>query len=229
MESKYSRPEHDIGALDAHWADRQMVNMIGSNKTVLEIGCASGHFGKYLKARGCKVSAVEIDPVAVGFARPYYEKIVTTNIEYWESLDSFIGEKFQVILCSNILEHLVYPTKVLNRLKELLSTDGYFVIALPNVANWNVRWQLLWGNFDYHDSGIMDEFHLRFFTRKTARVMLEQNGLKVEMESFDWDNGIPKFNGLMMRLPGGERFLKFFYSLFQTFFAYQYIFKARRK
>ena len=39
-EITYSRPDYDISAIDPHWADPQMVKIIGKGKAVLELGCA---------------------------------------------------------------------------------------------------------------------------------------------------------------------------------------------
>lgn len=133
-----------------------------------------------------------------------------------------------MILCSNVLEHLMDPLEVLGRLQKLLQPTGYFVIALPNVAHWSVRLKLLFGKFDYtKEGGILDEDHLKFFTLKTAMELLQKAGLKIVEWSFDWDNGIPKFNGALLRIPKlGPAFLKWFYSLSPTFFGFQFIFKA---
>jgi len=50
------------------------------------------------------------------------------------------------------------------------------VVSVPNVANITVRLMLLMGRFNYTERGIMDKTHLRFFTRRTARRFLEENG-----------------------------------------------------
>lgn len=227
-EVKYSRPEYDISSTAPHWADAQMVRLIGTGKKVLEIGCASGHFGKYLKMKaGCKVWAVELDERLAEAARPHYEKILVGDVQEKKILDLLEAVKFDVILCSNVLEHLAAPLPVLLRLRDFLESEGYFVIALPNVAHWSIRMKLLMGDFEYTETGILDDTHVRFFTRKTAMELLINAGLKIEVSSFDWDNGIPKLNGLISRIPkAGEAFLKWFYSLSPALFGYQFIFKA---
>ena len=47
---------------------------------------------------------------------------------------------------------------------------------MPNVANITVRLALLLGRFDYTERGILDRTHLRFFTWRSARALLEENG-----------------------------------------------------
>ena len=53
------------------------------------------------------------------------------------------------------------------------------VVSVPNVANITVRLALLFGRFDYTDRGILDRTHLHFYTRRTARAFLEENGWEI--------------------------------------------------
>jgi hypothetical protein len=53
------------------------------------------------------------------------------------------------------------------------------VVSVPNVANITVRIALLFGRFHYTDRGILDRTHVRFYTRKTARAFLEENGWEI--------------------------------------------------
>ncbi len=53
------------------------------------------------------------------------------------------------------------------------------MISLPNIACWDRRLALLFGRFDYADAGIMDRTHLRFFTFRTAGILVREAGLTV--------------------------------------------------
>jgi hypothetical protein len=57
--------------------------------------------------------------------------------------------------------------------------NGCIIISLPNIANWRIRLKLLIGNFDYESYGILDEGHLRFFTDKTAKKLIQDAGLEI--------------------------------------------------
>jgi len=56
---------------------------------------------------------------------------------------------------------------------------GKLVISVPNVANLTVRGMLLFGQFRYRDRGILDWSHLRFFTERTIRELLERHGYRI--------------------------------------------------
>jgi O-antigen biosynthesis protein len=89
------------------------------------------------------------------------------------------GKRFDRVLLLDILEHLRRPEDLLAECQEVLDRDGQLIVSLPNVANITVRLMLLFGRFSYTERGLLDRTHLRFFTRKTARRLLERSGYKI--------------------------------------------------
>ncbi len=85
-----------------------------------------------------------------------------------------------MILCLDVLEHLIDPPGVLRRLCNLLTRDtaAQVIISLPNVAHLSVSLPLLLGRrFTYQDAGILDRTHLRFFTETSVLELLNDAGL----------------------------------------------------
>jgi hypothetical protein len=115
------------------------------------------------------------------------------------------------------LEHLKYPSQVLNQFSNFLKEDGHIIISLPNVANWRIRFNLLTGNFDYQSYGILDEGHLRFFTEKSAKKLLSESGLKIS--NFDITVGdLDRFANLFHKIG----------VLWPSFLAFQFLIIAER-
>src|SRR5207247_10606372 len=79
----------------------------------------------------------------------------------------------------DVLEHPENPLAVLRGLLPYLEEEGHVLLSLPNIAAWTVRLALLRGSFDYEPSGILDDTHLRFFTRETAQRLATDAGLEV--------------------------------------------------
>ena len=155
------------------------LEMIGHNKTVLEVGCATGYFTKVLAERGCKVVGMELDPDAAQVAEQWAERVVVGNVddaEVWELVDD---ESFDVITFGDVLEHLGDPLAVLRTAVRKLKRSGFVVTSLPNVAHGDVRLSLLHGAFRYRETGLLDRTHVRFFTLDTARELLRDAGLVV--------------------------------------------------
>jgi methionine biosynthesis protein MetW len=166
---------------------------VGRGRAVLDCGCGSGDLAALLTAQGCDVVGIEADARAAAAARPRCRVVIDGDLEAEETLlrARDAGAGFDCVLCSHVLEHVRNPERTLTRLMSLLKPDATasFVVALPNVAHWQVRMALLRGRFDYADSGVMDRTHLRFFTLASARALLEGAGLQVA------ETLIPEFNG----------------------------------
>jgi len=154
-----------------------VVGYCGSDKRVLEVGCSTGYVSRALQARGCRVTGVELDPIAAAQAQRWCERVVVGDIE---TLDpGQLGSDYDVLLLADVLEHLSDPVAALRRVRPLLSPSGYAVISVPNVANWAMRLGLMAGRWNYTDRGILDNTHLRFFTLRTIRSTLAEGGFKV--------------------------------------------------
>lgn len=160
-----------------------LLEHVPAQARVLEIGTASGYLGEYLvHEKHCDVWGVEPvkelyeDALHVGYEKIFHQTAEETleNIEIKE-------QKFDIILIGDVLEHMVDPGKVLSELKRFLKPEGKFVISLPNVAHYTVRFGLLKGDWNMTDSGILDKTHLRFFTRATAIELLIKAGLSIEV------------------------------------------------
>jgi SAM-dependent methyltransferase len=151
--------------------------MIGYNKSVLEVGCATGFFTKVLVERGCNVVGIEIDPEAAKSAEKWADRVIVGNLDDGEIWDLLENETFDVIVLGDVLEHLRDPLASLRSAARKLKPSGFVVISVPNIAHGDVRIALLQGTFHYNDTGLLDRTHVHFFTLETARDLLKQAGL----------------------------------------------------
>jgi 2-polyprenyl-3-methyl-5-hydroxy-6-metoxy-1,4-benzoquinol methylase len=153
------------------------LEMIGYNKSVLEVGSATGYFTKVLVERGCKVVGMEIDPGAGKQAEEFAERMVIGNVDHEEIWDQVDDDAFDVITFGDVLEHLQDPLSTLRIAKRKLKANGFIVTSLPNVAHGDVRLSLLHGSFPYSETGLLDRTHIRFFTLQSIREMMWEAGL----------------------------------------------------
>jgi SAM-dependent methyltransferase len=148
----------------------------------LEIGCGAGNTLAWLKSiRSCTwLGGIELNGAAADEARRILDIVYEGNIERMDipiepgSLD--------LILCLDVLEHLIDPWSTVQRLYRLLKPGGAIIASIPNVRYRRVVFPLLFrGEWKYVDEGVLDRTHLRFFVRATAIRLLESAGFTVDM------------------------------------------------
>ena len=194
---------------------------------ILEIGTASGYLGRELQRRGFShVVGVEGDLDVAAIAREHYQEHVVVDLERG-TLDG-LGE-FDVLICADVLEHLREPLVQLRTLARRLKPSGVVIVSLPNAVNWLVRLSVLSGRFTYTERGLFDRGHLRFFTRRTARAMIEEAGFVVERCD---PTPLPMALATAGWLPAPvARVAEVVYygaaRCWMTMFAYQFVFLAR--
>jgi GT2 family glycosyltransferase/2-polyprenyl-3-methyl-5-hydroxy-6-metoxy-1,4-benzoquinol methylase len=163
-------------SLDENSSLKKMLRFIGSNKQVVDFGCATGYFAQLLKQHDCTVTGVEINPDAAKIAEKYCQKVIVADLDFVSVTDILPNKEFDVAVFGDVLEHLRNPWKVLEETKKILKEDGFVVASIPNIAHGAIRLALLQGQFEYNDFGILDNTHLRFFTRKTIESLFKQSG-----------------------------------------------------
>lgn len=149
---------------------------------VLEIGCGAGQTVQWLKQSGRAEQAwgVELFEAAATQARAHFEAVLVGDAESLIGT-AFDGMQFDLILCLDVLEHMVDPWRCVEALQGRLAPHGKLVISVPNVRCLSVLVPLvLRGQWRYADDGILDRTHLRFFTRESAQALAAGTMLRVE-------------------------------------------------
>jgi len=206
------------------------LKFVGRGNRVLDIGCGKGFFSSLI-AKKNKVTGVDIindlDPEAS------LKQFIQTDLEKGleDAFAQLNGSKFDKVLLPDVLEHLRFPEILLRDCHSVLDNHGQLLVSVPNVANITVRLSLLMGNWNYTERGILDKTHYRFYTRRTARNLLESSGYEVikEMMSvmpLELAFGLPANNPLMVVI---NRILAVLTQLMPGLLGYQCIFVARRR
>ncbi len=141
---------------------------------VLELGCGSGATLGWLRQtqKVSRTVGIEIAEAAASAARKHADEVYWSDFEH-DKL-AMATDQFDVILCLDVLEHMVNPWAVVDRLvTQHLAPGGLMIASVPNVRHYNVVFPLLFGGrWDYADAGPLDRTHLRFFTRNSALQLL---------------------------------------------------------
>ena len=147
---------------------------------ILEFGCGTGLTGRAIKNKSknkIEVIGVEIEPDIAEKAKKNIDKVINDDAEKVEL--PYDREYFDCIIYANILEHLVYPEKLIIKNCKFLKQNGYVIAVIPNIAHYRTIKMLLRKEWNYQDRGIMDDTHLRFFAFKNIKALFNKANLKI--------------------------------------------------
>lgn len=174
-----TRYHADVDLHEVNSSHSLVVDLVGEDVDVLDVGCATGYLGAVLARRGCRVVGIEVDPAAAAEAREVLTEVVEADVDGAE-LDLLVGERrFDVVVLADVLEHLVHPEPVLRSAARVLKPGGSVVVSVPNVTHGSLRLALLQGRWEYRDTGLLDRTHLRFYTRAGLVGLVEDCGYHV--------------------------------------------------
>ncbi|CAA7603186.1 Methyltransferase domain protein [Acididesulfobacillus acetoxydans] len=147
---------------------------------VLETGCADGLLGQYLLQEGLvgQVFAIELSEKLAAQASQRLSKVFQGDAENLTL--PLEPNSIDCLIYGDSLEHMKDPYKLLSYHLTLLKPGGFIVGSIPNIQNLFVIENLLHGNWTYTEWGLLDNTHLRFFTRKELLKWLEKAGLVLE-------------------------------------------------
>jgi len=160
-----------------------MFDYIEKNRIFLDFGCSTGYFGSLIKkAKNNKVFGVEISNDA-NEARKVLDGVYVFDIDS-EWPKEVYEQKYDYLFFGDIIEHLKDPQKALEKARALLKEGGLVFISTPNIAHISVRLELLGGNFDYEPMGILDNTHLKYFTKESLTKLVQEAGYNIHSIDF---------------------------------------------
>jgi SAM-dependent methyltransferase len=145
---------------------------ITANDRVLDIGCGNGELAFDIAKKAREVVAVDIDPKKISVAKSKY---IGVNIFYKvaDATRDLADEKFDIIMLSNVLEHIDHRVEFLKNIKPLANK---FLIRVPMfdrdwIPLYKKELELEWR---------LDMTHYTEFTEKNFREEISTAGLNIE-------------------------------------------------
>lgn len=158
-----------------------ILEMVGTNKKVLDIGCGKGLLSSLIQKQNNNVIGIDISDKALKETERKGIKVKKVNLE--DGLP-FSNDGFDCVVCSEVIEHLFDPLKLLKEIRRVLKNDGLVIITIPNIAHLIRRLIFLFGVFPedhqkYRTSGTSKWEHIRFYTLKSVKQLVDEAGFNV--------------------------------------------------
>ena len=153
-----------VAQLVDHWVHRN-----GRKPRILEIGCGYGYITYALRRCGYEATGVDISKKAVRQARDSYGdffqccdvlELAENNTEMWD-----------IIVMTELIEHIEDPTTFVTRLAKLLRAGGIIIVSTPNKAQ--ATPEAIWETE-------LPPVHFWWFTEASMRTIGKHAGLRYE-------------------------------------------------
>lgn len=167
----HDRPRSDLLELMEHVPRR-----------VLDIGCAAGATGQYLKEQhpDCWVAGIELSALAAEKARERIDLVLEQKLEDVDFAEhGILPGSIDTVIVADVLEHIYDPWAALLHLRPLLTDDAQVLASIPNARNLWLLNELASGRFPYAKEGLLDITHIRWFTRDEMLRMFQETGYEV--------------------------------------------------
>jgi 2-polyprenyl-3-methyl-5-hydroxy-6-metoxy-1,4-benzoquinol methylase len=161
---------------------------------VLEVGCGRGDIALPMATMGCKVTAVDLDPMEIEILR---ERARVTGLTFTEigcrdALDADSGQ-YDIVVASEIIEHTRAPERLLSRVVECMRPNAFLVLTTPNgYGPWELSRaprRLVQRSKLLSSLGVRPIFvptahdHVQFFSRRRLGRLFSEAGLSVINEA----------------------------------------------
>jgi len=151
----------------------------------LDIGCGNGFISEQFVHK-YKVYGIDISHNALSEAEK--KGIITQRVDKDEL--PFEDGFFDVVVCLDVLEHLLNPESMTKEVYRVLNKNGKFIVCVPNVLNIFNRIHFMCGEFVdvmdvAHQTGELFSEHVKMFSKNKLRLLLENNNFKI-IQSFNY-------------------------------------------
>ncbi|MBT0158797.1 class I SAM-dependent methyltransferase [Candidatus Bathyarchaeota archaeon A05DMB-2] len=128
-----------------------MVNSIGKDLKVLDVGCGDGVLSVPIWKMGNYVASVELPTVATLAKKCMVPQVVACDAEQL----AFVTDSFDVVLASEVVEHLWHPQSFLDEAHRVLKAGGFLIVETPE-----------------GEAGLNYDSHRHYFTVERLEQML---------------------------------------------------------
>lgn len=171
-------PENIPEFLNKYTAYGAILNQIPPGANILDLGTGDGNVSQLYLKKG-SVTGLDISQAALNIAKR--KGIITVNHDLNDIPYPLKANSFQVVILTDVIEHLIDPLKVLGECRRLLKKSGVLILTVPNFARIGNRFRMIFGDptdilhFDKYGDGLE---HLQWFTRPKLEYLFSRIGFR---------------------------------------------------
>lgn len=143
--------------------------------TLFDLGCGNGSVAAALAAEGWSVTGVDPSTDGIAQANRSYPGLGLEMGSAYDDLAARYG-RHPVVISLEVVEHLYAPRRYARTLFDLAELGGTAIISTPYHGYWKNLALALSGRMDVHFTALWDHGHIKFWSIRTLRQLLEEVG-----------------------------------------------------
>ena len=149
-----------------------LVKQIDDVRTICDLGCGNGHIAGRLATHGYEVTGIDASRSGVAIAKRTYPQVKFVEAMIDRDLVQPRLPNFDLVISSDVIEHLYRPSDLLELAFSLLKPSGHLLLGTPYHGYLKNLALAFTGRLDSHFSALHDGGHIKFFSVKTLSLLL---------------------------------------------------------
>jgi 2-polyprenyl-3-methyl-5-hydroxy-6-metoxy-1,4-benzoquinol methylase len=177
---------HDTRAEDSHAylapvvlaaLERVVAGVRGRPPRIFDAGCGNGALLGRMHERGWLVAGCDASPSGVTHARTALGPSVRIECaSVYDDLAHTFGADWDIVVSTEVIEHLYSPRAFVQRVKGLLAPGGHLILSTPYHGYLKNLVMAAAGKLDAHFTALWDGGHIKFWSQRTLQTLLVEQG-----------------------------------------------------
>ena len=150
------------------------------SKRILDVGCGNGSVACRLIQEGYDVYGIDASITGINYcSKKYPERFFVQDISSEQLPDSLAVLRFDVVISTEVIEHIYAPRSYMRLIKNALSPRGIVIVSTPYHGYLKNLVMALLNRLDGHFTVLWDGGHIKFWSKRTLSMLLEESGSSV--------------------------------------------------
>lgn len=143
---------------------------------VFDAGCGNGALLYRLKSAGYSLGGCDASETGIAIAqRMLGDSVPLMRLSVYDDLAANFGGDWDVVLATEVIEHLYSPREFVKRAHALLRPGGTLILSTPYHGYWKNLMLATAGAFDRHFTALWDGGHIKFWSYATLTTLLQES------------------------------------------------------